>query len=186
MILSLSELFDAALMTFAVGYIFMGIFQAKALRIGFDWQSFWMACLVTAPALILHELAHKFVAMAAGLQATFHAAYMWLGIGVLLKLVYAPFIFFVPAYVSIGCAAQPCAILPLVSAMTAFAGPFLNLVLWMTSWAVLKNSKIRSRKWLMFWFLTKKINMLLFILNMLPVPGFDGFSVYSGLWQALA
>lgn len=186
MIISPRELFDAVLMTFAVGYIFMGIFQARKLGIGFDWQAFWMACLVTAPALILHELAHKFAAMAAGLHATFHAAYTWLGIGVLLKLVYAPFIFFVPAYVSISCAAQPCAIPPLVSAATAFAGPCLNLILWISSWAVLKHHKLRSKKWLVFWFLTKKINMLLFILNMLPIPGFDGFTVYSGLWRAFS
>lgn len=186
MILTLRELFDAALMTVAVGYIFMSIFQARSMRIGFDWKALWFACLVTAPALVLHELAHKFVAMAAGLQATFHAAYTWLGIGILLKLAGAPFIFFVPAYVSIGCAAHPCAIPPLISAMTAFAGPFLNLLLWVSSWAVLKYHRVRSKRWLVFWFLTKKINMLLFILNMLPIPGFDGFTFYSGLWQAFA
>jgi Zn-dependent protease len=184
MILSFREIFDALLMTVAVGYIFMGIFQRKGIRVGFDWNALWFACLVTAPALIFHELAHKFVAMSAGLQATFHAAYTWLGIGVVLKLVGSPFIFFVPAYVSIGCQSAQCSIPPLVSAITAFAGPGLNLALWISSWAVLKYKHVRNRRWFVFWFLTKKINMLLFILNMLPIPGFDGFAVYSGLWQA--
>ncbi|MEM4239777.1 MAG: M50 family metallopeptidase [Candidatus Woesearchaeota archaeon] len=184
MMITLREMFDAALMTVAVGYIFMGIFQARARFHAFDWQALWFACLVTAPALILHELSHKFVAIAAGLQATFHAAYFWLGIGVLLRLFHSPLIFFVPAYVSISCAHAPCTMPPLVSAMTAFAGPGLNLALWLASWTVLKYRRLRSRKWFLFWFLTKKINMLLFILNMLPIPGFDGYSVYSGLWQA--
>jgi Zn-dependent protease len=186
MILTLRELFDAALMTVAVGYIFMGIFQQKILRQGFDWNALWFACLVTAPALILHELAHKFVALAAGMQATFHAAYTWLGIGILLKLAHSPFLFFVPAYVSINCTGAHCSLPPITHALIAVSGPALNLILWISSWAVLKHRHIRSRKWFVFWFLTQKINMLLFILNMLPIPGFDGFTFYSGLWQALA
>jgi Zn-dependent protease len=184
MIFSLQELVDAIVMTVGVGYIFMNIFRLKTLRAGFDWNALWFACLVTAPALILHELAHKFAAMAAGMQATFHAAYTWLGIGVVLKLVGSPFIFFVPAYVSIGCAGASCSMPPIVSASIAFAGPGLNLLLWISSWAILKYHKLRSRRWFVFWLITKKINMLLFILNMLPIPGFDGFKVYQGLWQA--
>lgn len=178
------EVFDILVMTFAVGYIFMDFLRVRRYSYGFDWKLLGFAALVTAPALIAHELAHKFTAIASGLQATFHAAYMWLGIGVALKLLHAPFIFFVPGYVSIACLAGPCDPSPLTLALVAFAGPALNAILYLTSVAVIKNHRLRSRKWFVFWVITRRINGFLFILNMLPIPGFDGFKVYAGLWQA--
>jgi Zn-dependent protease len=182
--LSAREIIDIAIMTFAVGYIFMDFLLPPALRMRFEWRSLWFACLVTAPALIAHELAHKFTALVAGLEATFHAAYLWLGIGVALKLLHTPFIFFVPGYVSIGCASLPCDPSPVVLALTAFAGPALNGALWLVSQAVLNYRRLRSRKWLVFWAVTRRINGFLFILNMLPIPGIDGFSVYTNLFKA--
>ena len=86
----------------------------------------------------------------------------------------------------ITCASGPCTIAPLTSGLVAFAGPALNLALFVTSWAVLKHNRVRSKKWFVFWLVTKRINLLLFILNMLPVPGFDGLKVYQGLFQAFA
>ncbi len=186
MLLSLTELFDMALMTTAVGYIFMMLFIPHGYRTTFNWRALWFACLVTAPALILHELSHKFVAIGFGLNATFHAAYIFLGIGVLLRLAHSPFIFFVPAYVAISCASLPCIIPPLDSAVIEFAGPAVNLALFVTAWLVLRYRRIRDRRWFAFWFITQRINLLLFVLNMLPVPGFDGWKVYSGLWQAFS
>lgn len=186
MIISFREIIDIVIMTVAVGYIFMGIFRLRNLHNYFDWRVLWFACLVTAPALIFHELAHKFSALAAGLQATFHAAYVWLGLGVILKLIHAPFIFFVPGYVSIQCATASCSPTPLTLAGVAFAGPALNLALWLAGLLMIKNHHFHSKKWLFFWFVTRRINGFLFILNMLPIPGFDGFSVYSGMWRAFA
>jgi len=182
--LSIRELIDIGIMTFAVGYIFMDFLLPPAQRRHFEWRSLWFSCLVTAPALIAHELAHKFTAMLAGLHATFHAAYTWLGIGVALKLLHTPFIFFVPGYVSISCASLPCNPPSLVLAATAFAGPALNGALWLVSWAILSHRRLRSRKWFVFWLVTRRINGFLFILNMLPIPGIDGFSVYTNLFKA--
>ncbi|MEM2915745.1 MAG: hypothetical protein QXT19_00040 [Candidatus Woesearchaeota archaeon] len=186
MILSFREIFDMALMTLAVGYIFMMFFTPRGFSGPFNWRALWFACLVTAPALILHELSHKFVAMGFGMDATFHAAYFFLGIGVLLRLAHSPFIFFVPAYVTINCAGLACTIPPADSAIIAFAGPAVNLLLFVTAWLVLKYRRIRDKRWFVFWFITQRINLLLFVLNMLPLPGFDGWKVYSGLWQAFA
>lgn len=184
--LSIREIADIAIMTVAVGYIFMDLFIPRTVRLlrGFDWKALWFACMVTAPALIAHELAHKFTALLSGLQATFHAAYTWLGIGVVLKLIHSPIIFFVPGFVSIECAVQPCITTPITMAATAFAGPLLNLTLYAISWLVLKNRRRMARKKFMFWIVTKHVNGFLFILNMLPLPGFDGFKVYASLWQA--
>lgn len=184
-IISIKEIFDILAMTAAVSFIFMDFLKRpvqhnydplKHYRPGFDWVSFRYAALVTAPAIILHELAHKFVAIIFGLTAVFHAAYGWLAIGMILKALNTGFIFFVPGYVSIS---GPVA--PLIHSLTAFAGPFLNLALWLGSAYALKNHIVKNGRWIPVLILTRKINMFLFIFNMLPIPGFDGFSVYSGL-----
>ncbi len=180
MIFTLRELFDVIIMTLAVGYIFMDMFRRNP--IGFDKKAFCFACLVTAPALIAHELAHKFVALSFGLQAEFHAAYFWLILGVILKLIRFNFIFFVPAYVSIGAAGM--SVIPLQSALIAFAGPLLNLVLFVVSWALLKKRRLKHSTFI-FLQVTKQINLFLFVFNMLPIPFFDGLKVYQGFFQTL-
>jgi len=182
MLVTLMELFDAAVMTLAVGFIFMNIlnrFTQNDYPQRFDWKVFWFACLITAPAILLHELAHKFVAMAFGMSATFNAAYMWLGIGVLLVLMRSPFLFFVPAYVAISGNGTS-----LGYAISSLAGPAMNFILWMVSLAVLKTSHIKKKN-MAFWYLTKQINMFLFIFNMLPIPGFDGFQFFSNMFRFL-
>ncbi|MEM4263791.1 MAG: hypothetical protein QW666_02760 [Candidatus Woesearchaeota archaeon] len=185
MILSFREIIDVAVMTVIVGYIFMDLFRFHKEEIitGFDWQGLKFACLVTAPALIFHELSHKFVALAYGLEATFHAAYTWLGFGIILKLLHTGFIFFVPAYVSIGCATQPCNLEPLSMSAIAVAGPAANLLIFLICLLLLKYAKL-SRTTRIILYITKQINLFLFIFNMLPIPGFDGFKVYQGLWKA--
>src|SRR3989338_425388 len=155
MLFTLKELFDVIMMTIGVGFIFMDRFGLDTIRYtvksyvedpvayyqnalgkkvsSFNWNNFGIACLITAPAVIFHELAHKLVAISYGLQATFHAAYFWLSFGVIMKLLNTGFIFFVPGYVSFSGAPTP-----LQSATIAFAGPFLNLVLWFSCWVILK------------------------------------------------
>ncbi|MBW3002124.1 M50 family metallopeptidase [Candidatus Woesearchaeota archaeon] len=185
MILDLRELIDVAIMTIAVGYIFMGIFKFSQdkFKTGFDWKSFKFACLVTAPAIILHELGHKFAALAYGFEATFHAAYTWLGIGIVLRALQTGFIFFVPAYVSIGCATKECVVPPLQMSAIAAAGPFVNLAIFFVCWILLKRKDLKKHTRVAI-YVTKQINLFLFVFNMLPIPMFDGFKVYSGLWKA--
>ena len=191
--ITIRELFDMALMTLAVGYIFSGSFAQvhrkhanydpvahyQQLRMGFDWSAIKFAMLVTAPALILHELGHKFVALAFGLFATFHAAYFWLIFGVALKYFGSNFVFFVPAYVSHGGGTA------LQSLLISFAGPGVNALLWGVAWAAVRYKRLPHR-WLPAAALTGKINMFLFLFNMLPIPGFDGFAVYRMLWMIVA
>ena len=196
MFISPREILDVIAMTAIVGFIFVGFiskFRQMPVK-GFDWKAFWIAALVTAPAIILHELSHKFVAMGLGFSATFHAFYWFLAIGVVLALFKSNFIFFVPAYVMIsnGAATPSTTALSLI----AVAGPAMNLFLWLGSWFAFnklrnKYAGIRhlppksARLWLLVLYLTKQINMLLFIFNMLPIPRFDGFTFYSGLWHVI-
>jgi Zn-dependent protease len=184
-IITFAEVIDMLIMTVAAGFIFMDIFKRPSHQDPVEqwtkresWKNrFLYAVALVAPPLILHELAHKFVAMSQGLTATFHAAYTWLFIGVILKIVSFPFIVIVPAFVRIHGETTP-----LGFATIAFAGPAVHLLLFGLSWLAVR--KARKEEWVRFWHYSKIINGFLFIFNMLPIPGFDGSKVFSGLMQA--
>ena len=187
MIFTLLELFDAVLMSVVIGFIFKDIFQAKKIspegipiEERFSLKPMLMAMAVTVPAIALHELAHKLTAVGYGLQATFSASYLGLGIGLALKLIGSPFIFFIPAYVSIVGDVSP-----LANAMISLAGPITNLLLWLISKIILAKAKKLSKEMKIILLVTRKINGFLFILNMLPIPGFDGFSAYASIIQLI-
>jgi len=108
MLFTFQEIFDMLVICAALGYIFHDIFRKPRpfeplhhllSGYGFNLEDFFFAMMVTAPAIVLHEMGHKFVAIAFGASASFHAAYMWLGLGMILKLMRFGFIFFVPAIV---------------------------------------------------------------------------------------
>jgi len=206
MFLDLFEILDIILMTLIVGFLFMKSFMSQKSTAdvldkylkktsSFDWSDFWFASMVTAPAIILHEFGHKITGLLLGFSATFHAACstatiasggfldFYCGITILsiiLRLVNFGFIFFIPAFVQIG--GNPSYI---QSSMIAFAGPFVNLLLFIIASLVIKFKGYElSGNAARFWLLTKNINLFLFIFNILPIPGFDGFQVFSGLWHA--
>ncbi len=186
-LLSLAEIFRLVVMTLALGYIFSafmpqqlfgqkGVYHLlKAQAQGFDWEALKYAAIITAPAVALHELGHKFVALAFGLNAEFFASYWGLGLGVFLKMVGAPFIIFIPGYVNI-----PYDTPVLISGAIALAGPMINLFLWIFASISLKLFKL-NKKQMILAYLTKKINILLFVFNMLPLGFFDGAKVFRAL-----
>ncbi|HII30244.1 hypothetical protein COT48_00715 [Candidatus Woesearchaeota archaeon CG08_land_8_20_14_0_20_47_9] len=188
--ISIYELIDLVIMTLAIGFIFSGIFRKPEPddydplkpRRGFDFRDLGFAAAVTAPAVILHEMGHKFAAMAFGVHATFHAAYTWLFIGVLLKLMRVGFIFFVPGYVQ-----YPGGLLtPLQNAIVAFAGPGTNLLLFLAASYLLKTKRIKKNSHRIALIITRQINLFLFIFNMIPLPPFDGYHFFSSLVRAVA
>ena len=208
MFINIFEILDIILMTFIVGFLFMSTFKPikkhtgdileKYLKksTGFDWQALWFAALVTAPAIILHEFGHKLTALSFGFNSTFHAAcstaniasgtgfldfYCGLTIAsILLKIAGIGFIFFIPAFVqTIGNASV------LQQTLIAFAGPAVNLIIFLIAIIILKTRKNLSPKVSHFLILTKNINIFLFVFNILPIPGFDGFSVFSGIWKLI-
>lgn len=177
------EIFDIVIMTLIVGYVFSGLFKRpvgedydplKHFKARFDFRDIKFAILVTAPAIILHELGHKFVALGFGLEAQFQAAWFFLFLALVLKFMNFGFIFIVPAFVAILGSATP-----LEFGLIAFAGPAVNLILWLGATFALKNNLFR--KYTPALAFTSKINMFLFIFNMLPIPGFDGSKVFTGL-----
>lgn len=164
---------------------------------GFDLEALWFASLVTAPTIILHELGHKITALSFGFSSTFHAACSTSNIAtggfldfycgltlitVFMKIIGFGFLFFIPAFVqTIGAAS------PMQSMLIALAGPLVNLILFTISWHIVKNYKKYkiSTNTMHFLTLTKNINIFLFVFNILPIPGFDGFQVFYGLWQMI-
>lgn len=184
MIFTFSEIIDIIVMTAIIGFIFKDIFKNKPhttydpLKPTTNNGNFWFAAISVGLSIVFHELGHKFIAMFLGLHATFHAAYSYLGLGLLLKLINFNFIFFVPAYINHS------PTIPLYSAMIAFAGPCTNLIIWFLCGIIIKNNWIQKRYLTLIYF-TKYINGFLFIVNMLPIPGLDGYWVLTGLINSL-
>jgi Zn-dependent protease len=167
------EIGKIIIITIAAGLIFR---SSLGLHRHFSfWRSVLMVGVLTAPAIILHELAHKAVAMGYGLDATLEIPYLWLGIGVVLALFNAPLVFFVPAYV--GFSGD---VTPLQHLLIAAAGPLTNLLLWLIAWIVLRTAQ-PDQFWRVVWAVTRRMNGFLFVINILPIPGFDGYHVFSSL-----
>lgn len=184
-LISLIEILKLAITSLVLGLIFMGLFSRKPKTIyhmihkrRFNWGDLWFAVLVAAPAVVLHELAHKFVAMGFGFSASFDIFPFGLGIGLLLRLIGSPFLVIAPGYVTIPAAV---AATPWIYRLIAFAGPLTNLALWFIAFMVVKTKKDKlSHGALNFWMLTRNINLVLFIFNMIPFGPFDGAKVFFG------
>lgn len=181
-LIGIEEILNLLIMTIAVGYIFSGYvkkprteFETPYGKIGFDWGEFKTALYVAAPAVVLHELAHKFVAIAFGLSAVFKSFWQGLVLGIFLKAINSPLIILAPGYVEITGDVSP-----LLSAVTAAAGPLTNLLLFGISHWVLETRKL-SRNQAVLFYLSKQINLWLFIFNMIPIPPLDGSKVLFGL-----
>ena len=191
-LITFGEIIDIVVMTIAIGYIFSRFFRREPKE-GYDPLTYYkkntlvedikFGAMIAAPAVVLHELAHKFVAMGFGASATLHAPGlfgipygMYLLVILLIHLNF-PIIFFVGGYVSHGF------LPPLQSSLVAFAGPFTNLLLWLAGMSLIKY-KLIDRKYYRTIGLMAKLNLFFFIFNMIPIPGFDGFHVFRGLIQA--
>lgn len=184
-LITLKEILYFVILTLVVGFIFTGLFTHRPKTIydrlrkkrRFNFEDFKFAILITAPAIILHELAHKFVAMGYGFEATFELFPLGLVIGVVLKLISSPFILVAPGYVTIGQAAFAN---PTAYRLIALAGPALNFLLWVGATITLKVGKRFTSGQYAALKMTRMINLILFIFNMIPFGPLDGAKVLHG------
>jgi Zn-dependent protease len=176
------EILDIIIMSLALGFIFKDYFGRPIPTGSYDpiaqiksrsSSSFKFALMVTAPAIVLHELGHKFAAASMGVPSVLYAAYGWLLLGVFLKLINFNFLFFVPGFVAHQ------AVSPGVDMFISFAGPAVNLALFAAAFFVLKYATKLDPKYRQILIVTKKINLFLFIFNMVPVPPFDGSAIWN-------
>ncbi len=186
---SFTEIINLIILTGVIGYIFTGFikkprdgFELHYKKAGFDWEDFKFSILIAAPAVVLHELAHKFVAMAFGLTATFKIFWGGLGLAFFLKLIHSPFLIIAPGYVQISSSSLYTG----TGAIIAFAGPAANLILLIIAHLILTRAKHLTRTQAVALYMTKQINLLLFIFNMLPIPPLDGSKVFFGLYRTIS
>lgn len=183
-LITLTEIMYFLVLTAVVGFIFTGVFVIKPRTIydrmhpkKWRWADFKFAIFIAAPAIVLHELGHKFVAMAYGYSATFELFPFGLVLGIFLKLINSPLMILSPGYVSIGTEAFAD---PIAYRIIAFAGPAVNLILWLGSLLILKFNYNLSRKQATVLTFVKILNMMLFLFNMIPLGPFDGQKVFFG------
>ncbi len=139
-------------------------------------RGYKQAAIISTFSIVFHELAHKFVALSFGFRAVYHANIWGLGIGFLFRIMGLP-LFFIPAYVSISGSD------PLGFALTALAGPLTNLSIYVISFVLLRYFShmdfVYENAQLIYSLM--RINMLLAIFNMIPIPGTDGYNAISAL-----
>lgn len=187
---TLLEIGEIAVTVIALGYIFSHLIKKQKPLFGlmfenrfFDWENFKYSTLVVAPAIILHELGHKFVALSMGFASTYHMSMWGLGLGVFLRLIGSSFIFFVPGYVAPAFSGAWDSMTASQLGLVGFAGPLVNLILFIVFFLLLRfNIKPKYNR--LFW-ISKQINLLLFVFNMLPIPPLDGYKVFYGLYNWL-
>ena len=183
LLFTLRELFDLIAMIVVIGFIFSRLIKRRPKgnyepldyykRKNYFLDDLKYGIIIAAPAVALHELAHKFAAISFGATATLHAPYLMYAIAIALVLFNSPLIFFIGGYVS------HTALTPLASAIVAFSGPLINLIIWLGIKPFLKTRY--GKKHLQILMMIGNLNMFLFIFNMIPIPGFDGFQFFYGI-----
>jgi len=182
------EIVDLILLTAALGYIFSGFIKRpknilEQFTKKFDWADLWYAAAVVSPAIVFHELAHKFIGLLYGFDSVLHISIFGLLLGIGLRYFRSPFVFFIPAYVASTSASS----FPAEFAILALAGPATNFALYWISEGLFLSRKFP--KWNHAFIISKQINLWLFILNMVPLGFFDGAKVFEGapfLWLGFA
>jgi Zn-dependent protease len=123
--------------------------------------------LAVGAGFVVHELAHKFVAMRFGCLAVFRA-WMW---GLVLAVIFAltsPFIFAAPGAVHVykpGMTRKE-------SGLISISGAFMNMLMGLFFLFMFAGTRFVE---LAFWGF--HVNMFLGLFNMVPVPPLDGYDV---------
>ncbi len=185
MIITSTEIIYMIITILAVGYIFMDFFKIKSTEIQelsrAGREEFFLSVITISPAIILHELGHKFTALILGFNATFYMNALGLLVGIVLKFMNSPIIFFIPAYVSVGGVGTTFG-QKFADVLIPLAGPLMNGLLYLISLIITKYELVKGKWYLSFW-ASKKINLFLMILNMIPFPGTDGYHFFRALFR---
>lgn len=181
---TVTELIHIGITIVAIGFIFSGYIKKPRVHYEdlfgggryhnlFNWGDIKFSTAIVAPAIILHELAHKFAGFTLGYASYYEMFPMGLGLGVLLRVIGSSFLLFAPGYVVVPAADV------IHMGMIAFAGPATNLVLFFGSWWAIESGKFKKHNRALW--ISKQINLWLFIFNMIPFGPLDGAKVLRGV-----
>jgi Zn-dependent protease len=189
MFFTIGELIDLVIMVIFIGYIFSSFIKRTPTE-GYDPLTYYkkssiiedikFGIMIAAPAVVLHELAHKFTAMAFGATAILHAPslmgipYGWYILVVVMRALNFPLFFFVGGLV------EHTALPALPSALVSLAGPLMNLILYLGCQGLVKFRIVKKKHYMMVG-IAGKINLFLAGFNMIPLPGFDGFNFFAAI-----
>lgn len=199
-VIDIIEVWEIIVTSLVLGYLFSHILRAphknplKLYKNRFsrlwNWADIKYSMMIVGPAIILHEFGHKIAALALGFPSRFYGILtggniVWIGagIGLLLRLIGAPFIFLIPGYVAPAYEGAWASISAGQMSFISFAGPLINLTLFFVFWGLFKSDKYP--KYARFFRISYIINIWLFALNMLPFGPLDGAKVFSGLKTVL-
>jgi len=184
---TIRELIDLVIMTVVIGYIFSTFIKRVPVS-GYDPFNYYRknsfiediksGIIIAAPAIVLHELSHKFVAQAFGAYAVLEAPLNWYAFVIFLRLINFPVIFLVGGIV------KHSYLPPLQSALVAAAGPLTNLLLYFLLVGIIRHQLVNKNYWSIIE-ISAKLNLFLFAFNMIPIPGFDGFSFFSNILNVI-
>jgi Zn-dependent protease len=177
---SIIELFEIAITIIALGYIFSDYLKKSKIEFyKHDLDSIFKAAIIVSPSIILHELAHKFTAIYFGANAIFHANFYGLLLGIAMKTMNLPIIF-IPAYVSV----TGLNVIPIKYGLIAISGPLVNLSIFLILSLITKYFELKEETY-SYLIVIKEMNKLLFLFNMLPIPGTDGFNFYHAILSSI-
>ncbi|MFH1210018.1 MAG: site-2 protease family protein [archaeon] len=162
------EIRDLVLAWLLISVAFGILYSEGLLDINKLLLSFVFSLLTVGISFLLHELMHKYLAQKYGLWAEFRASYSMLMFAVLMS--FLGFILAAPGGVYIrGLLTRE------KEGKISFVGPLMNIILALIFLFLYLGFKGT------FFVYGFRINALLGIFNMLPIPSFDGFKVY--LWN---
>lgn len=153
------------------------------------WEFFsWV--IVVAFSICVHELFHAWVALKCGDDTAARAGHLTLN--PLVQMGVQSLIMLALLGIAWGMVpVNPAALRPMQRAKVAFAGPAANLALSaafalvaVLTWRFTAQGSEPSPA-ISLMLMASRANAVLFILNMLPVPSFDGWSVLGGFFPAL-
>ena len=160
------ELVNILITVLVVGLIFSRSFDQREIIL-------WMK--IAGLSIILHELAHKLVAITLGYRAIYEVSITGLLIGLFFRLIGSPIIFFIPGYVRILGNITPSSL-----SLISVSGPLANLLLYFLGKLYYRKTNEEAC------YLLSHLNLWLFILNMLPIPPLDGFKFVYGIYRLLS
>ncbi len=163
------DLFIAALL---ISFIVVFNSFSDVLKISF-YKTLGIAFIVLSLSFILHELAHKFMAIRYGMFAQFEISYYGLVFSLLFKIIFGITII-VPGAVMIyrnffhRSRKKDIALQGIIS----ISGPIVNMILSALGYILYLLSIFKEISYLLAY-----VNALLLVFNLLPVPPLDGFKV---------